>query len=304
MTQNTKSFLYTISAVLLWATVATAFKLTLEGMNYLQLLFYSSLASTSILFLIIYSTEKEQLKLVFQKKYLIKNLLLGFINPFLYYLVLFKAYSLIPAQEAQPLNYTWPIAISIFSAIFLKQKITFKIFFGMIISFAGVLIIVSRGDIFSFKFHNILGASLALGSSIIWASFWTLNLLDKRSSSIKLLSAFVFGSIIIFLYILFFDSFHLSNYKFLIGSTYVGFFEMGITFFLWMKGLQLSLNKAKTSTLAYLSPFISLVFIDLILGEKILPSSITGLFFIVGGIVFQHITTIKNSVRKNTKVLD
>ena len=294
MTQNTKSFLYTISAVLLWSTVATAFKLTLEGMNYFQLLFYSSLASTSILFLIVYSTEREHLKLVFQKKYLIKNLLLGFINPFLYYLVLFKAYSLIPAQEAQPLNYTWPIAISIFSAIFLKQKITFKIFFGMIISFAGVLIIVSRGDIFSFKFHNILGASIALGSSIIWASFWTLNLLDKRSSSIKLLSAFVFGSIIIFLYILFFDSFHLSNYKFLIGSTYVGFFEMGITFFLWMKGLQLSLNKAKTSTLAYLSPFISLVFIDLILGEKILPSSITGLFFIVGGIVFQHITKSKS----------
>lgn len=297
MTQNTKSFLYTISAVLLWSTVATAFKLTLEGMNYLQLLFYSSLASTSILFLIVYSTERDHLKLVFQKKYLIKNLLLGFINPFLYYLVLFKAYSLIPAQEAQPLNYTWPIAISIFSAIFLKQKITFKIFLGMIISFAGVLIIVSRGDIFSFKFHNILGSSLALGSSIIWASFWTLNLLDKRSSSIKLLSAFIFGSIIIFLYILFFNSFHLSNYKFLIGSTYVGFFEMGITFFLWMKGLQLSLNKAKTSTLAYLSPFISLVFIGLVLGEKILPSSITGLFFIVGGIVFQHIT--KSKSRKN-----
>jgi len=293
MTKDTKSFLYTISAVLLWSTVATAFKLTLKGMNHLQLLFYSSLASTVVLFIIVYLKEKEKLKSVFSFKYMLKNLLLGLINPFLYYLVLFKAYSLIPAQEAQPLNYTWPIAIALFSAIFLKQKITLKILIGMLISFIGVLIIVTHGNIFAFKFHNIFGASLALGSSIIWASFWTLNLLDKRTNSIKLLSAFAFGTIIIFFYLLFFDSFHLNNYKFILGSTYVGLFEMGITFFLWMKGLQLSSNKAKTSTLAYLSPFISLLFIGLILGEKILTSSILGLVFIVGGILFQHINLKK-----------
>ena len=293
MSQNTKSFLYTISAVLFWSTVATAFKLTLKGMNHLQLLFYSSLASTFVLFVIVFIQDKDELKKLFKLKYFWKNILLGIINPFLYYLVLFKAYSLIPAQEAQPLNYTWPIAIAIFSAVFLKQKLTAKILIGMLISFFGVLIIVTHGNIFSFKFHNIFGASLALGSSIIWASFWTLNLSDKRKNAIKLLSAFIFGTIIIFFYLFFFDTFILSNYKYLLGSTYVGFFEMGITFFLWMKGLQLSNNKAKTSTLAYLSPFISLIFIGLVLGEKILTSSILGLVFIVGGIVFQHITMNK-----------
>ena len=33
----------------------------------------------------------------------------GFLNPFLYYIILFKAYSLLPAQEALSLNYTWPL---------------------------------------------------------------------------------------------------------------------------------------------------------------------------------------------------
>ena len=296
MTQNTKSFVYTISAVLLWSTVATAFKLTLEGMNHLQLLFYSSLASTLILFVIVYRKEKTEFKNIFNKKFLLKNILLGFINPFLYYFVLFKAYSLIPAQEAQPLNYTWPIAIAIFSAIFLKQKISLKTFIGMLISFIGVLIIVTHGSLLSFSFHNISGDLLALGSSIIWASFWTLNLLDKRTTPIKLLSAFLFGTVIIFFYLLFFGSFKLDNYKFLLGSTYVGLFEMGVTFFLWMKGLQLSTNKAKTSTLAYLSPFISLLFIGLILDEKILLSSIIGLAFIIGGILFQNLTFKKAKI--------
>lgn len=293
MTQNTKSFLYTISAVLLWSTVATAFKLTLEGMNYLQLLFYSSLASSIVLFVIVFLKNKSELKTVFEFKYFSKNILLGLLNPFLYYLILFKAYSLIPAQVAQPLNFTWPIAIAIFSAIFLKQKLTAKILIGMLISFIGVIIIITHGDLFAFKFHNSFGALLALGSSIIWASFWTLNLLDKRNDSVKLFSAFLFGTIIIFIYLILFDSFQLNNYKYILGSTYVGLFEMGITFFLWMKGLQLSSNKAKTATLAYLAPFISMAFIAFILGEKILGSSIIGLCFIVGGILFQHLNLKK-----------
>ncbi|MEE9429517.1 MAG: EamA family transporter, partial [Melioribacteraceae bacterium] len=95
------------------------------------------------------------------------------------------------------------------------------------------------------------------------------------------------------------DSILLKDYNFILGSTYVGLFEMGITFFLWMKGLQLSSNKAKTATLAYLAPFISMIFIAFFLGEKILPSSLLGLSLIVGGILFQYLNLIKikNSLR-------
>jgi drug/metabolite transporter (DMT)-like permease len=63
---------------------------------------------------------------------------------------------------------------------------------------------------------------------------------------------------------------------------------MGITFFLWMKGLEYSKDKAKTSTLAYLSPFISFLFISLILKEKILLTSILGLVLIITGIIYQQ----------------
>ncbi len=301
MDQQKKSLLFTLSAVLFWSTSATAFKLTLAGMNHIQLLFYSTLASTLVSYIIIKIRQPNELKTCFQSKYIKNNLLLGFLNPFLYYLVLLKAYSLIPAQEAMPLNYTWPIAIGLFSAIFLKQKLTIKTILGMLIAFFGVLIIATRGDLSEFRFHNIWGISLALGSSIIWASFWTMNLIDKRSESIKLFNAFVYGTIIIFFYVIIFDSFKLQNIKYLFGSTYIGLFEMGITFFLWMTGLQLSNNRAKTATLAYFSPFISMVFISLILGEKLFISSILGLVFIVGGILFQHIIIEKGRIKFNLR---
>ncbi|MCB9248209.1 MAG: EamA family transporter [Ignavibacteriales bacterium] len=293
--------LYTISAVLFWSTAATAFKLTLAGMNNIQLLFYSAIFSTMVLFLLLLFNVPKEIKNIFSVKYLKDNLLLGLINPFLYYLVLFKAYSLLPAQEAMPLNYTWPIIISLFSVLFLKAKITPKIILGMVIAFFGVIIIGTRGELFSLKFNNLFGVILAFGSSFIWAAYWILNLKDSRSELSKLFAAFLFGTIYISIYVFFFDDIRLQNYNYLFGAIYIGLFEMGITFYLWLKGLQLSSNKAKTATLVYLSPFLSMFFIALILKEDLFLSSMVGLVFIVSGISIQSIFFEKGKIRFRLK---
>lgn len=289
MNNNLKSFLFTVSAVLLWSTAATAFKITLEGMNNLQLLFYSCTISTIVLFILLLLTQPKDLKFTFAKNRIKQNVLLGFTNPFLFYLVLFKAYYLLPAQEAMPLNYTWPITITLFSVLFLNTKVTIKIIIGMLLAFIGVIIIGTRGDLFSLQFHSLLGVILAVGSSFIWAAYWTLNLKDNRSGLLKLFSAFLYGTIFISIYVLATDSIILNNYNYVFGAAYIGLFEMSITFFLWLKGLTLSENKAKTATLVYLSPFISMLFIALILNEEILLSSVLGLLLIVSGIIFQHL---------------
>ena len=129
-----------------------------------------------------------------------------------------------------------------------------------------------------------------MGFLIIWALFWILNLLDQRENSVKLFGAFFVGTFYSALYLFFFDSFLIDDFTYLIGASYVGLFEMGITFFLWNKGLELSSDKVKTSTLAYLSPFLSLVFIALILEETIRISSVVGLLFIIGGILYQNLS--------------
>lgn len=278
---NKQSLIYTLSAVFFWSTVATAFKISLEGMNFIQLLFYSSLASTIILSF--FALKKRNDFKIFTPN----SVLLGFINPFLYYLMLFKAYSLLPAQEAQPLNYTWPIALSLLSVVFLNEKMNFKKIVGLILAFFGVTIIATRGNFSSLHFESLTGVIIAVSSSIVWAAFWILNLKDNRPSEVKLFSAFFFGTIFSGIFIFLFDSFKIENYNYLFGALYIGLFEMGITFLFWNKGLQLSNDKTKSSTFAYLSPFVSLLFIALVLGEKIMLSSIIGLVFIVGGIIYQ-----------------
>lgn len=286
MGKQRQAYTYAIIAVLIWATVASAFKISLRYVDFLQLLFYASIVSIVILFAILLFQNKLSLLKTYSKKEYLHSALLGFLNPFLYYVVLFKAYSLLPAQEAQPLNYTWPIMLVLLSIPLLKQKIRFKSILAIVISFIGVLIISTQGNILGFGFTNLFGALLALSSAVIWALFWIYNLKDKRDEVAKLFLNFIFGFIFILVSILLFSEIIIPDVAGLIGVAYVGLFEMGITFVIWLKALGLSKTIAKVSNLIYLVPFLSLIVIHFAVGEEILLSTIIGLVFIIAGILY------------------
>jgi drug/metabolite transporter (DMT)-like permease len=286
MKNQNKAYLFALASVLLWSTVATAFKIALNFSTIIQMLTIASVTSTLSIYIILYFTHQHN-KLLQQKPIdYYKSAIYGLLNPFLYYLVLFKAYSLLPAQEAQPLNYTWVLVVSLLSVIVLKQKIKLINFIALLVSFMGVVVISTRGDILAFKFSNLYGVILAVGSSLIWGTYWILNLKDNRLDTIKLFWNFFFGSVFS-LITLFISYSYIIDIKGIASSVYIGLFEMGITFFLWMKALGLSVNTAKVGNIVYLSPFISLIFIHFILGEQIMVSSFVGLLLIILGVLIQ-----------------
>ncbi|KAA0006584.1 MAG: DMT family transporter [Thermoplasmata archaeon] len=287
MEKQKVAYIYALLAVFFWSTVATAFKISLKYVDFLQLLFISSLTSTIVLFLILVSTGKVRLLRTLDFQQILRSLLAGFLNPFLYYVVLFKAYSLLPAQEAQPLNYTWPLVLVLFSVILLKQRIRVKDIFGLLIGFSGVIVISTRGNLLSLKLSDPLGVSLAVGSAFIWSAFWIFNMKDERDDILKLFLNFLFGFFFVSIAMMFFSRPYLDVHG-VLSAIYVGMFEMGITFVVWLKALNLSKTTALVSNLVFLSPFISLIFIHFILGEGILPSTIIGLFLIVTGILVQR----------------
>ncbi|MCK4663519.1 MAG: DMT family transporter [Bacteroidales bacterium] len=288
MKKQNKAYLYAIIAITFWSTVATAFKIALRSVDYLQLLCYSSFVSVIIFFVLILIQGKIKILFQFSLSDILKSALLGFLNPFLYYVILFKAYSLLPAQIAQPLNYTWPIMLVILSIPLLKQKLKLKSFIAIIISFIGVILISSEGNISAYNVSNPLGVGLALGSSIIWALFWIFNVKDKRDDVIKLFLNFFFGFIFILFILLYKSEITIPKFEGIIAVIYVGIFEMGITFVLWLKAMKLTSSNDKISNLVFLSPFISLIFIHFILGEHIFFTTIIGLILIIVGIIIQQ----------------
>jgi len=288
MDDQMRAYSYALVAVLMWSTVASAFKLTLDYLDFIELLFYSSLVSWLILLLILVIQKKAVILLTYTREDILNSAKLGFLNPFLYYVVLFKAYSLLPAQEAQPLNFTWPLMLALLSIPILKQKITFLSILALFISFSGVFIISTHGDIFGFSFTDPLGAGLAMGSGIIWALFWIYNMKDTRDEVCKLFLNFFFGFLFITIPFLLYTDLAVPDIRGTLGGVYVGLFEMGITFVIWMRALKYSKQTSQVGNLIYASPFVSLIFIHFLVGEEILRSTIIGLVLIVSGIVVQQ----------------
>lgn len=334
MTRQNKAYVFAILAVLCWSTVASAFKLTLRHVDYLTLLFYSSCVSTVFLLAVLLVQGKAHLLLETvgahrarnsqaarsrgkeHKGALLRSAANGFLNPFLYYVILFKAYSLLPAQEAQPLNYTWPLMLVLLSAPMLGEKIKPLSILALVISFFGVLVVSTHGDVLGLRFTNLPGAILAMGSAVVWALFWLTNVKDERDEVLKLFLNFLFGFLYIFVTLLILSRLEATagsghagaNTNALapaasaagaasfppgldvagaLGCAYAGIVEMGLAFILWLKALRLSEGTARVSNLIFLSPFVSLIFIRFIVGEGILPSSILGLGFIACGILIQ-----------------
>jgi len=230
------------------------------------------------------------------KSDLIHSAFLGFLNPFLYYFILLKAYSILSAQLALSLNYIWPITLVLLSIPLLKQKIGLKSIICILISFLGVIIIANRGSFTSIETPNTLGVILALGSSIIWALFWIYNMKDKREDLNKLFFNFTFGFIYCLISLWILGEFHLPDSKSLGAAIYIGLVECGIAYVFWLKALNLSSSTDKIGNLVFLSPFISLFLIHLFIGETIYLSTWVGLIFIVTGILLQKITTKSQKV--------
>lgn len=284
-----KSYIYALTAILFWSTVPTAFKISLGELTILQMLTVASVTSAMVLFAAVILDNK--LKIVMQSgtRDLVHSALLGLINPFIYYIILLKAYSLLPAQVAQPLNMIWPIILVFLSVPVLKQKIPAKSFIALFISFTGVYVISSQGNLFSPGRSDTEGVLLATGSSVFWAFYFIMNVLDKRDESVKLFLNFLFGSAYLLVAMAvtggFDDAFTVKGIG---AAVYIGLFEMGITFLFWLKALRMATSTDKVSNLVYLAPFLSLVFVHFILGEKVYLTTVAGLLLIILGILIQN----------------
>lgn len=304
MRESNKAIIYGLIAVLSWSTVATMFKTALKYYTHFEMLIVATLTSL-IVFAIALTVRSgwHELKMLTQKDWG-RFALIGLINPLAYYLVLFKAYDLLPAQIAQPINYFWPIILLILLAIFAKQPIASHKYIGMALSLGGVTLISFGSGSIGGNDLSVAGIGLAFLSAFLWAIYWIINSKNKRFSDITVLFvSFLFGSIYLCTAACFIPV-SLFSVKGFLSSMYVGMFEMGIPFIFFGLAIRKTTNPALVNQLCYLSPFLSLFLIHLFLGEHIYPTTYIGLLLIVTGIAFNEWVSIRkqraaNIVSKN-----
>ncbi|TCW33614.1 DMT family transporter [Gulbenkiania mobilis] len=289
MQQQKKAYLFGLSAVLAWSTVATAFKISLAYLTPAQLVLYASAASLmSLLLILAVQGRLGELPAAFAAHWR-RSLLLGAVNPFIYYLVLFQAYSLLPAQEAQAINYTWALTMTLLAVPLLKQPLRGQDALAALVCYLGVLIIGTRGAPFSLNFSNLTGVLFALGSTLLWAGYWIFNARDTREPVIGLTLNFALALPLVLVWCALTGELRPVDLRGLAGAAYVGALEMGFTFVLWLSAMKLTQSTARIANLIFLSPVLSLVFIATFVGEPILRSTLVGLAFILGGLLLQKL---------------
>jgi drug/metabolite transporter (DMT)-like permease len=289
MHNQKKAYLLASLAVLCWSTIAVAFKITLRFTDPFQVVFIASLMSW-IAFMLIALIRKSPFVLIreISRQDMGRSALLGFLNPFFYYLVLIHAYDMITAQEAMTLNYIWPVVLALLSVPMLKQRLSTASMIAMVISFAGIIVIASKGNFAALSFTSLYGDFLAAGSSVIWALYWIFNLKDKRDIPSAMALNFFFGTLYAFIAMLLFSSPAGIPLNGWLGGAYLGLFEMGITFLLWLTALRYSRKTYLVSQFIFISPFLSLIWIRAVLGEPLLRSTLLGLLLVLTGIFIQQ----------------
>jgi drug/metabolite transporter (DMT)-like permease len=289
MSRVRQSYIYAGLAVLFWSTIPTVFKLGLAELDVLTMLTIATLVSTAVLFIIVLAGGKTSLLRKTTTREYLFSALLGMFNPFIYYIILLKAYKLLPAQVAQPLNMIWPVILVFLSVPLLKQKIPAKSFAALFISFAGVYIISSQGHPLHPGKSDTTGVLLAAGSSVFWALYFIFNMKDERDEAVKLFTNFLFASIyLIITFAIIGKPSILISTRGIAAAVWVGIFEMGITFLFWLRALQLSTTSDRVSNLVYLAPFLSLIFVHFILKEPVYYTTPAGLLLIISGIFMQN----------------
>ncbi|MDP6376344.1 MAG: DMT family transporter [Pseudomonadales bacterium] len=278
--QQRRAFAYGLSAVALWSTVATGFKLGLQIMAPAQLLLIGTCISTAIFWAAALRTGQTRLTVTGRKH----ALLFALINPFAYYLVLFEAYDRLPAHVAQPLNYTWAIVLAILAVPWLGQRLSLRTTTGIGVGYAGVLVLLSQGNFTRMPSTDWLGVGLALFSTLLWAGYWLMNTRTREPPVALMAWSFLYSLPLLAIACAIGPGLPRLSVPALAYGAWVGCIELGFTFLLWQQALRLTDNAARIGQLIFLAPFLSFAMIATVLGEAIHFTSIVGLAIIVTGL--------------------
>lgn len=280
-----KAYVLAGVSILIWSTIATTSKLLLGSLNSFQILSVSALFAAVFLLIVNIATGNIQKLKAYKLRDYLTTVLIGLPGTFLYYLFLYTGTDKMLASQAFIINYLWPIMSVVFACLILKEKMTVRKGIAIALSFVGVMIVTGK-DLLHFQKDTLLGAALCILGAVSYGSFTALNQkfrYDKRlSMMIFYFTSFLLTSII---NLSTGNTFALTG-GLVLGLGYNGIFSMAVGTTTWALALE-SGKTAKISNLAYITPFLSLIWTAIFLKEAINIWSVLGLAVIVLGIFIQ-----------------
>jgi drug/metabolite transporter (DMT)-like permease len=185
---------------------------------------------------------------------------------------------------------TTPVFMALLGLTVLKEALSWIKTSGILLAFAGVLLVVSKGDLASISVGRFgaPGDFLILVSSVNWAVFSVLSRRGLKSYPAGLMMFYVMSLGWLFTSILFFAQTGLAEISNLttngwLGVIFLGIFCSGLAYIAWYDALQ-ALSSAQTGAFLYIEPLVAVVVAFFVLDEPITVISLVGGAIILFGV--------------------
>ncbi len=256
-------------AVIFWGASFIATKIALNELSPLMIIFCRLILGTTLLTIFALITKRDFTINLKNHGWI---LILAFIASFHLWI------QVTGLQYTTASNTGWiigvtPVFMALLGLIIFKEKLLKLQTAGIVIAFAGLLLLISRGRIENIGLLSHKGDFMVLGSAFTWSvySMVTKKITINYPPMMTILFLFIMMAIIISPFTLNAQSFH-AILNLSVKSTgailFLGIFCSGISYVFWAQSLK-TMSASSVGAFLYLEPFVTVFTAWLILGENI-----------------------------------
>jgi len=278
-------YLKPLAAITFWGASFVATKIVLIELHPLTLIFLRFLIGMSLLGIIGLSTKTDfSIKKDVHTVILIMAVVASF----------HMAIQVTGMQYTSASNTGWiigttPIFMALIGWAFLKEKLGFIKIAGIVISFAGLILLITRGNFAEFDFISNKGDFMVLVSAFTWSVYSYFNKKVPSHYPSLMTIFYLFAMVALFISPFAINQESINAVTHLKPATwgavlFLGLFCSGIAYVLWSQTMQ-EMSSAKAGVFLYIEPFVTVITASIIINEQITPLLIISGVIIIAGVV-------------------
>jgi drug/metabolite transporter (DMT)-like permease len=279
--------LLVLCAVVIWGINFSVLKVALE---YFSPLAFNAVRFSLATLLMLAALRWQRESLAVSRADLLAVIGLGLLGHTFYQLIFINGMARTSPANASILMATSPIFVVIYGRILGFERTNRAVWAGILVSFAGILMLVLGGESsLSLGGNTVLGDLLILGAAMLWAGYTTASKpLLARYTPLKLTtSSMVFGTIplvLVSLPAVAQQDWGIPTNAAWLGLLYSAVFSVAIGYVAWYTSVR-RVGSARTAIFSNLTPVVSVVVAWLFLGDRLSPLQLAGGLVVLAGLL-------------------